>query len=954
MATGNFSISITFFFIFLSQWQAADSVRRTSVALDDDMSNEGEESWWQDDLSSVKSAVEAFPRFRDCEKIGVVMEGDANRPDMRHEALMWVNFLRSQGYCLAYFFDWVQHAETAWKNGDLMMNLGLTWVDAIKAVKQSNDGQVVQLINSTKSNWLEFTNGLEHFCKNPTLCKAKRVVTAFEDHGEYRMLGLPQHQKLLREDFLSGLRSLYRLTPEVKLLSYVGACKSGSMFGGPQYSAKELLQAHYFDYELLHGEAAKGQMHSMTAVIAGHSIVGRRQRALLRATEAVMEAQAMCDIASGDEAGAMYLLTSPLQDKPSGTFQNKADEHFKTLKILTESRVAWTHVAKILRFPEKWIENLEVDPNPRSRSAALNATLAAATKAADLPLSASEPEVERTFCSLLTVALELEAKDYIETPAWGRAEESEGDLVSSKCDAKIVKLAMESIRKIQPDFSLHQLRDQDDLRDGKFMRAFNEKLLNTWLELRHLVDAWKHDTKNVDGKSGWALWMEAQNSSMTWGQKCGSLKDCMEPFGRNQRFASLHSLELGCSMSAAGLKQRLRGHLVARDGAGGEGIEENGVLSGSITGELLGNLLRALAYSDDDDLQGWDDNLLKHRGTLEATGDFTYENDAMLGAASHESEPLDLMSQLDGGATRPESVLAFSASIPQIISSSLLPFTAGAIADLQERVELPSGSRFKDHVTTVEDLAIDKDSLDVDMGFGLTGTFLKLMMWAKGIEDASISITRMDAKHKAELYVELSKSGWWRQAKLNKAKFFAAIAAGKLPEGYLNLTYTSPASGRQITRFFDTMLNSENFGSPIAFGNMMETDVKEFFHSVPKKDAWTKITAAAVATAAKARRAAKNVWDWIMGLAAPQPILGDEAQLCCCKRGRRRAGKPGKLHCKVLRGEELVASRNPTKWGRPVCPASEGYHRWLRFVEATGINFPEECKGQGLGGEGRM
>ncbi|CAK0841008.1 unnamed protein product [Prorocentrum cordatum] len=370
------------------------AVARRSQMGSASLKREDEEWWWtpfQDDLSPVKDAALTPQRFTGCEHIGVVVEGDANRPDMREEALLWVDFLMDQGYCVAYFFDWARHASHAWSNKDVTMNFGLGWKDALKEVEQSNDGQVVQIMNSTKENWKIFTSSFETICKTEG-CALKRVVFAFEDHGEYRLLGLPEHKKLMREDLLGGLRSLYRAGPDVKLLAYVSACKSGSMFGGPQYSAKELLQAHYIDCELRDDGCVAGALSAggQTVVIAGHSVVGVRQRALLRATEGLMEAQAMCDLATGDgpnsgifsqlppeklhqlagalrnasaaaspeeAAEARQLLASlegflgkwPRADKADSSWQLKVDEAIRKLEVLTHTFEIWKELVVALK-----------------------------------------------------------------------------------------------------------------------------------------------------------------------------------------------------------------------------------------------------------------------------------------------------------------------------------------------------------------------------------------------------------------------------------------------------------------------------------------------------------------------------------------------------------------------------------------------------------------------------
>merc|ERR1719321_663921 len=104
------------------------------------------------------------------------------------------------------------------------------------------------------------------------------------------------------------------------------------------------------------------------------------------------------------------------------------------------------------------------------------------------------------------------------------------------------------------------------------------------------------------------------------------------------------------------------------------------------------------------------------------------------------------------------------------------------------------------------------------------------MSAAKGNADSTISITQEDADARAEaLALAANSSSWYKQSKLRKAEFYKALAEGRLADGWLSYKYISPASNREITRYFDTMMSAENYGSPIVFGNMLTTDLTEFF-----------------------------------------------------------------------------------------------------------------------------
>lgn len=905
------------------------------------LKREEEEWWWtpfQDDLGSVKDAALAPKRFTGCEHIGVVLEGDANRPDMREEALLWVDFLLDQGYCVAYFFDWARHASHAWTNKDVTMNFGLGWKDALREVEQSDDGQVVQIMNSTKENWKTFTGGFETICKTES-CALKRVVFAFEDHGEYRLLGLPEHKKLMREDLLGGLRSLYRAGPDVKLLAYVSACKSGSMFGGPQYSAKELLQAHYIDCELRDDGCVAGALSAggQTVVIAGHSVVGIRQRALLRATEGLLEAQAMCDLATGDgpnsgifarlppeklqeltrtlvnvslagnpeeAAEARQLLFSlegflkdrPKTDKADSSWQLKVDEAMAELGKLTRTFELWKELIVTLK---KY-------------------------KGVTIPEALQE-------------VIDYRAKAGLEDPEDAEAPQRPFN----------VSEALIAISTLEPGFTMTDaISDLEaDPREGEFMQIFNQMTLQAWVGIRVAVDGWK---ASVEGKELWdklsnggASEQVAKQSStmMAWGVGCGTLVECLATFGRVQVLSKLHHEELGCTSRALG--ERMNAHFFAMGQAGGEGIEENSGLDNSATEHMVKNLLRAIAYVSEDALAPWDGESFVGKP---ATGDFAYADDPMLGAATEDGDPLDLMVNLDGESTRPESILAFSASVPQIISSSLLPFTVGSIGDLEERVSEKGKGKdvdtsFRAHVRAVEDLAINQDSMTTDMAFGMMSFFMKMMLKAKGSEDATLSITRKDAAARAEEFERLvnDKSTWFKRSKARKAAFYKAISEGKLPDTFLSFSYVSPATGRNITRYFDTMLSAENFGSPIAFGNMLDTDVREFFHHVPS--GLERFGKHLVNVGDQILNASKNGIDWLTQVAEPKGQIGDEQTRCCCKG-------PSPDLCELLAGDELKKSWNPSRWGEAVCPGDLGYRHYTRFNANPSLpmSLPSQCQ----------
>eukprot|EP00930_Biecheleria_cincta_P068776 TRINITY_DN56612_c0_g1_i1.p1 TRINITY_DN56612_c0_g1~~TRINITY_DN56612_c0_g1_i1.p1 ORF type:complete len:933 (-),score=186.03 TRINITY_DN56612_c0_g1_i1:112-2910(-) len=906
------------------------AVRKNDLQSDGLLTADEEWPWtpFQDDLSSIRTAADAIPRFQSCEHIGIVLEGDANRPDMRAEALLWVDFLRDQGYCIAYFIDWARHASQAWSGKDITMNFGLSWKDALKEVDQSDTNQVVQILNSTKENWAEFTSGLEGHC-NKARCAAKRVVLAFEDHGEYRLLGLPEHKKLMREEFLSGVRSLYRLNPDIKLLSYVSACKSGSMFGGPQYSAKELLQTHYFDCDLRDDKCHQGPITSQVAVIAGHSIVGVRQRVLQRATEGILQAQAMCDFAAGDVAGRALIqhMLKQLSAKQQAMVQERiAELQKKAPEILTKDE-------------KMFLQGMTITMTPRN-------------------ITGWAGKIDEAFQELKRLwGVFGKWKDYVRIVRFGMAN---GEAVSKAFGngtitrdmvSRILREAagtdeylasnMTLIKDVDPSFDiLNVLPDKlADLRESSFMQAFNRKILDAWFNLRKLVDAWKAS------ENGRPIWENLTNGAhdaklaaeadyqVPWGVACGTLSDCLETFGRAQVLSKLHEKELGCG---DGLDARLEGHILGGAQGDDAGIEQNGGLDNSAMPDFLKFLLRAIAYASDEDLAEWDADLMDARGKL-TTGDLDYDDDPMLGAALTQDEPLDLMAQLDGDQTRPESILAFSASVPQIISSSLLPFTVQSIEDLKDRVKagMSLDKSFRAHARSVEDQTINQDSMNMDMMFGLYSGFMKTMMKLKGNEDATISITGQSAAERAQEFKSLAETSWiMKRSKERKALFYRSIANGSLPEGFLTFNYTSPATGRKITRYFDTMLSSENFGSPIAFGNMLDTDVTEFFHHVPTSQ--EKLAARLSEIGDDMVRFWKDGGDWFEKISEPKGELSTDEVRCCCK---------SVLDCTLLRGDELKRSRNPFKYGDAVCPSHLGYQHYSRFKY---VELPEACQASGM------
>jgi len=486
---------------------------------------------------------------------------------------------------------------------------------------------------------------------------------------------------------------------------------------------------------------------------------------------------------------------------------------------------------------------------------------------------------------------------------------------------------------------------QADPREGEFMQVINQKTLDAWVNIREAVDGWK---ASAEGRE---LWEELSNGGaseqvakassarMAWGVGCGTLVDCLETFGRVQTLSKLHHGELGCTSSALG--ERMRAHSVAMGQAGGEGIEENSGLENSATTHMVKNLLRAIAYVSDDALAPWDGQSFAGKP---ATGDFAYANDPMLGAATEDNDPFDLMVHLDGENTRPESILAFSASVPQIISSSLLPFTVGSIADLQERVSGKGKGKgvdpsFRAHVRSVEDLAINQDSMTTDMAFGMMSFFMKMMLKAKGSEDATLSITRKDAAARAEEFERLvsDESTWFKKGKARKAAFYKAISEGRLPDGFLSFSYLSPATGRNITRYFDTMLSAENFGSPIAFGNMLDTEVGEFFHHVPS--GLERFGKHLVNVGDQILNASRIGVDWLTQVAGPKGQIADEQTRCCCKG-------PSPDMCELLAGDELKKSWNPAKWGEAVCPSDLGYQHYKRFNANPRLpmTLPPKCQ----------
>lgn len=896
------------------------AVRKGDQQSDELLTVDAEWPWtpFQDDLSPIRAAADAVPRFQNCEHIGIVLEGDANRPDMRAEALLWVDFLKDQDYCIAYFIDWSRHASQAWSAKDITMNFGLGWKDALKEVDQSDTDQVVQILNSTTENWAEFTSGLEGHCKTAH-CAAKRVVMAFEDHGEYRLLGLPGHKKLMREEFLAGLRSLYNLNPDVKLLSYVSACKSGSMFGGPQYTAKELLRSHYFDCDLRDDNCHQGPITSQVATIAGHSIVGVRQRVLQRASEGLLEAQAMCDFAGGDVAGKAVIqhLLKQLSDEQHAMLQERIDgllsQDPKTLTKEENMLLKSMTTTMAPRVITEWAEKID----------------------------GAFQELKRLWATFGSW------KDFVQIVRFGMSGNATitQDMVSNALreaagSDEELALAMKSIKDIDPSFDiLNALPDRlADLRDSSFMQAFNRKILDAWFNLRKIVNAWKAS------ENGKPIWDKITNGAhdaelaaeadyeVPWGVACGTLSDCLGTFGRAQVLSKLHEKELGCG---DGLDERWEGHILAGAQGDDAGIEDNGGLDNSAMPDFLKFLLRAIAYASDEDLAEWDADLMDARGKL-TTGDLDYKDDPMLGAALTEDEPLDLMAQLDGDQTRPESILAFSASVPQIISSSLLPFTVQSIEDLKDRVKggMSLDKSFRAHARSVEDQTINQDSMNMDMMFGLTSVFMKTMMKMKGNEDATISITGQNAAERAQEFEQLAESSWFmKKSKERKALFYRSIANGTLPDGFLTFQYISPATGRNITRYFDTMLSSENFGSPIAFGNMLDTDVSEFFHHVSTSK--EKLAARLSGMGDDIIRFWKAGGDWFAKISEPKGELSTDEVRCCCK---------SLLDCTLLRGDELKKSKNVFKYGEAVCPSHLGYHHYSLFKY---VEPPKACQASG-------
>jgi len=278
------------------------------------------------------------------------------------------------------------------------------------------------------------------------------------------------------------------------------------------------------------------------------------------------------------------------------------------------------------------------------------------------------------------------------------------------------------------------------------------------------------------------------------------------------------------------------------------------------------------------------------------------------------------------------------------ISSSLLPFTVGSIGDLEERMSEKGNGKdvdtsFRAPVRAVEDLAINQDSMTTDMAFGMMSFFMKMMLKAKGSEDATLSITRKDAAARAEEFERLlnDDSTWFKKSKARKAAFYKAISEGTLPDGFLSFSYVSPATGRNITRYFDTMLSAENFGSPIAFGNMLDTDVREFFHRVPS--GLERFGNHLVNVGDQILNATKNGFDWLRQAAGPKGQIGDEQTRCCCKG-------PSPDMCELLSGDELKKSWNPSKWGKAVCPSKLGYRHYTRFNANPSLPMspPPECQ----------
>merc|ERR1712039_359705 len=164
---------------------------------------------------------------------------------------------------------------------------------------------------------------------------------------------------------------------------------------------------------------------------------------------------------------------------------------------------------------------------------------------------------------------------------------------------------------------------------------------------------------------------------------------------------------------------------------------------------------------------------------------------------------------------------------------------------------------------------------------------------------------------RAEKYEKLAEtSPFFKKAKERKAEFYDAIAQGEMPDGFLSFTYLSPATNRSITRYFDTMFSSENFGSPISFGNMLETDVTEFFHHVPSTS--EKIRQRLSGMVDDVEEYLKAGGDWFKQITEPKNVLGSDDRRCCCKSASE---------CELLVAEELDKSRNPFKWGKAVCPS---------------------------------
>ena len=72
--------------------------------------------------------------------------------------------------------------------------------------------------------------------------------------------------------------------------------------------------------------------------------------------------------------------------------------------------------------------------------------------------------------------------------------------------------------------------------------------------------------------------------------------------------------------------------------------------------------------------------------------------------------------------------------------------------------------------------------MNMDMMFGLYTAFIKWMLKAKGLEEATLSITHANATRRAEEFEKLANSSrWFKKDKLRKAEFYNELKSRLAP-----------------------------------------------------------------------------------------------------------------------------------------------------------------------------